>query len=227
MARRVALGSRPADAKPPPAACRCSSRPRTPGSPPSTDAAWASATRAVAARRLVRCGTSSRARSRAPGTSRSASACPCRSATSRSSSEPRPRKEPAMPTPTTNLTPEQLEAFGQELDAIRARIVADLGERDADYIKKVIRAQRGLEVAGRGMLSLGLLPPAWIGGTAALSFSKILDNMEIGHHVMHRQYDWMKDPRLNGKTFEWDTACPGDQSRHWHTYTHATHTNRD
>jgi linoleoyl-CoA desaturase len=42
---------------------------------------------------------------------------------------------------------------------------------------------------------------------------------------MHGQYDWMKDPRLNGKTFEWDTACPGDQWRHSHNYMHHTHTN--
>jgi fatty acid desaturase len=134
-------------------------------------------------------------------------------------------KEPVMSTPAPSLTPEQLEAFGQELDAIRARVVADLGERDADYINKVIRTQRGLEVAGRALLALGFLPPAWIGGTAALSLSKILDNMEIGHNVMHGQYDWMKDPRLNGKTFEWDTACPGDQWRHSHNYMHHTHTN--
>jgi fatty acid desaturase len=130
-----------------------------------------------------------------------------------------------MPTPHPTLTDEQFEAFGQELDAIRARAVADLGERDADYINTVIRAQRGLEVAGRGLLMLGFLPPAWLGGTAALSVSKILDNMEIGHNVMHGQYDWMKDPRLNGKTFEWDTACPGDQWRHSHNYMHHTHTN--
>jgi fatty acid desaturase len=130
-----------------------------------------------------------------------------------------------MPTPHPTLTDEQFEAFGKELDAIRARAVADLGERDADYINKVIRAQRGLEVAGRGLLMLGFLPPAWIGGTAALSVSKILDNMEIGHNVMHGQYDWMKDPRLDGKAFEWDTASPGDQWRHSHNYMHHTHTN--
>ena len=130
-----------------------------------------------------------------------------------------------MPTPHPSLSDEQFEAFGKELDAIRARAVADLGERDANYINKVIRAQRGLEVAGRGLLMLGFLPPAWIGGTAALSVSKILDNMEIGHNVMHGQYDWMKDPRLDGKTFEWDTACPGDQWRHSHNYMHHTHTN--
>jgi NADPH-dependent stearoyl-CoA 9-desaturase len=130
-----------------------------------------------------------------------------------------------MSTPPPKLTPDQLEAFGQELDAVRARVLADLGERDAEYINKVIRAQRGLEVAGRGLLFLGFLPPAWIAGTAALSVSKILDNMEIGHNVMHGQYDWMKDPRLDGKTFEWDTACPGDQWRHSHNYMHHTHTN--
>jgi NADPH-dependent stearoyl-CoA 9-desaturase len=124
-----------------------------------------------------------------------------------------------------SLTPEQLESFGSELDAIRARVVADLGERDADYITKVIRAQRGLEVAGRGLLAFGLLPPAWLAGTTALSLSKILDNMEIGHNVMHGQYDWMRDDRLDGKTFEWDTACPADQWRHSHNYMHHTHTN--
>jgi fatty acid desaturase len=123
------------------------------------------------------------------------------------------------------LTPEQLEAFGLELDALRGRVMADLGERDAEYITRVIRAQRGLEVAGRGLLFLGFLPPAWIGGVAALSLSKILDNMEIGHNVMHGQYDWMNDPRLDGKTFEWDTSCPGDQWRHSHNYMHHTHTN--
>jgi NADPH-dependent stearoyl-CoA 9-desaturase len=134
-------------------------------------------------------------------------------------------KEMLMSTTEAKLTPEQFEAFGQELDALRARVLADLGERDADYIHKVIRAQRGLEVAGRGLLFFGFLPPAWLAGTAALSLSKILDNMEIGHNVMHGQYDWMKEPSLDGKTFEWDTACPGDQWRHSHNYMHHTHTN--
>ena len=104
-----------------------------------------------------------------------------------------------MPTVTPTLTPEQLDAFGKELDAIRTRVMADLGERDAAYIRTVIRAQRGLEIAGRGLLFASFLPPAWLAGTVALSLSKILDNMEIGHNVMHGQYDWMKDPALDGE----------------------------
>ena len=140
----------------------------------------------------------------------------------------KPETKPAETAPKTNrsgLTDEQLDAFGAELDAIRARVLADRGERDADYIRNVIKAQRALEVAGRGLFFFSFLPPAWLGGVTALSLSKILDNMEIGHNVMHGQYDWMKDPELTSKGFEWDTACPGDQWRHSHNYMHHTHTN--
>jgi fatty acid desaturase len=124
-----------------------------------------------------------------------------------------------------HLSAEQIDRFGEELDAIRQRVLDDRGERDVNYIRRVIKAQRGLEVAGRALLWAGVLPPAWIAGTAALSISKILDNMEIGHNVMHGQYDWTNDPKLSGKNFEWDNACPADQWRHSHNYMHHTHTN--
>ncbi|MDQ6744506.1 MAG: fatty acid desaturase, partial [Actinomycetota bacterium] len=130
-----------------------------------------------------------------------------------------------MPTTHPELTPDQVEALGRELDELRSRLVADLGERDVEYIQRMIKAQRGLEVAGRGLLFVGFLPPAWLGGVTALSLSKILDNMEIGHNVMHGQYDWTQDPALDSKRFEWDSACPADQWRHSHNYMHHTHTN--
>src|SRR3954451_4977802 len=123
------------------------------------------------------------------------------------------------------LSSEQLDAFGAELDAIRQRVIDDRGEADVNYMRRVIKTQRGLEVAGRGLLWFGWFPPSWLAGTAALSLSKILDNMEIGHNVMHGQFDWTNDPKLSSKGFEWDTACPGDQWRHSHNYMHHTHTN--
>src|ERR1700756_5422357 len=122
---------------------------------------------------------------------------------------------------TITLSPEQAEAFGRELDTIKERVIADLGEKDAAYIRRVIKTQRALEVGGRAML---FLPPAWLLGTAMLGLSKILDNMEIGHNIMHGQYDWMRDPAISGRTFEWDTACPADQWRHSHNYMHHTRT---
>ena len=103
-------------------------------------------------------------------------------------------------------------------------MIEDRGERDVNYIRRVIKVQRGLEAGGRGLLFFGFVPPAWLAGTAALSFSKILDNMEIGHNIMHGQFDWTNDPKLSSE-FEWDTVCPGDQWRHSHNYMHHTHTN--
>ncbi|MEO8814410.1 MAG: acyl-CoA desaturase [Mycobacterium sp.] len=135
---------------------------------------------------------------------------------------------PTVPTvslPTRGLEQQQADEFGRELDAIRQRVLDDLGERDADYIHRIIKMQRGLEVGGRALLFLGIFPPAWLAGTAMLGLSKILDNMEIGHNVMHGQYDWMGEPALRGQDFEWDSACPSDQWRHSHNYMHHTYTN--
>jgi hypothetical protein len=54
--------------------------------------------------------------------------------------------------PTAHLTDEDVENIGRELDAIRAEIVADRGERDAAYIRKVIDGQRKLELSSRAVL---------------------------------------------------------------------------
>ncbi|MEV5834420.1 acyl-CoA desaturase [Nocardia sp. NPDC052112] len=123
------------------------------------------------------------------------------------------------------LSPEQVEELGRALDDLRARVVADLGDADREYIYSIIKAQRGFEIAGRGLMYLGFLPPFWLAAVAALSVSKILDNMEIGHNVMHGQYDWMRERGLNSREFEWDTVCPADQWKHSHNYMHHTFTN--
>ncbi len=132
---------------------------------------------------------------------------------------------PSTTNPHAHLTPTQIEDLGAELDAIRERVLADLGEEDATYIRRVVRLQRTLEFTGRGLLFLSFLPPAWVAGVAALGVSKILDNMEIGHNVMHGQYDWMNDPKLHSQTFEWDTAAPSPNWKHGHNYLHHTWTN--
>ncbi|HSV40425.1 MAG TPA: acyl-CoA desaturase [Nocardioidaceae bacterium] len=120
------------------------------------------------------------------------------------------------------LTPEEIESFGAELDAIRQKVVGKLGEEDAAYIRKVVKYQRRFEVAGRALF---YLPPAWPLAVASLSVSKILDNMEIGHNVMHGQYDWMGDPSLSSRMFEWDTMAPSENWKYGHNYMHHTYTN--
>ncbi|HEY4421148.1 MAG TPA: acyl-CoA desaturase [Pseudonocardia sp.] len=129
------------------------------------------------------------------------------------------------PSAAAHLTDEQVEALGAELDVIRAEVVASLGEADARYIHRVIAVQRGLEVGGRAALIFSLFPPAWVAGTAALSVAKILDNMEIGHNVLHGQWDWMRDPKIHSTTWEWDHASPAASWKKSHNYEHHTFTN--
>jgi linoleoyl-CoA desaturase len=58
-----------------------------------------------------------------------------------------------------------------------------------------------------------------------LGLSKILDNMELGHNLIHGQYDFMNDPYLNGQRFEWDIAGTSQNWRRSHNYKHHTYTN--
>ncbi len=127
--------------------------------------------------------------------------------------------------PLARLTPEQIEQLGRELDAIHDEVFADLGEPDAKYIRNTIKLHRYLVLAARAMLLRSRHRPLWLGGTAALSVAKILENMEIGHNVMHGQWDWMNDPDINSRNWDWDTASPADAWRHSHNYEHHTFTN--
>jgi NADPH-dependent stearoyl-CoA 9-desaturase len=124
-----------------------------------------------------------------------------------------------------SLRSDDLAAFGAELDALRQRVVASLGDEDARYVRRIRDAVRWSELGGRALLQAGVLPPAWVLGTLLLGVSKILENMELGHNVMHGQYDWMQDPEFHSQTYEWDNPCPGDAWRHSHNYLHHTFTN--
>ena len=127
--------------------------------------------------------------------------------------------------PIGHLTPEDVEEIGRRLDAIRAEVVESRGERDASYIRRVIDVQRTLELGSRIALFFSLFPPTWLAGTAGLSTAKILENMEIGHNVMHGQWDWMRDPKVHSTTWEWDNASPSEQWKHSHNELHHTYTN--
>src|SRR5437762_11717253 len=100
------------------------------------------------------------------------------------------------------LTAEEVAAFGAEVDELRKRIVADLGENDARYVRRIRDAVRWSELGGRALLFAGILPPAWALGTLLLGLSKILENMELGHNVMHGQYDCMQDPEFHSRSEE-------------------------
>ncbi len=134
-----------------------------------------------------------------------------------------PFQEPESP--LAHLSPEQLDELARELDAIHDEVFDDLGERDSQYIRSTIRLHRHLVLAARALLLGSRYKPLWFAGTASLSVAKILENMEIGHNVMHGQWDWMNDPDINSQNWDWDTASPADAWRHSHNYEHHTFTN--
>ncbi len=78
---------------------------------------------------------------------------------------------------------------------------------------------------GRAELVPSRFWPAWIFGTACLSAAKILENMEIGHNVMHGQWDWMNNPEIHSSSWDWDTASTKEAWKHSHNYVHHTYTN--
>ncbi|WP_148573904.1 fatty acid desaturase family protein [Nocardioides caldifontis] len=133
------------------------------------------------------------------------------------------QKKPVSP--IAHLTDEDIETIGKELDAIRDEVLRERGERDAAYIRKVIDVQRKLELGSRAVLLVSMFPPAWIAGTIGLSVAKILENMEIGHNVMHGQWDWMRDPKIHSTAWEWDNVSPSEQWKHSHNELHHTYTN--
>jgi NADPH-dependent stearoyl-CoA 9-desaturase len=127
--------------------------------------------------------------------------------------------------PINRLTAEQLDELAREFDAIHDEVKADLGDRDAAYIRGMIALHRRLGLLGRAMLGGASFKPLWAAGTATLSLAKILENMEIGHNVMHGQWDWMNDPVINSSAWDWDSASTAEAWKHSHNYVHHTYTN--
>ena len=129
------------------------------------------------------------------------------------------------PASTAHLDQDARAELAAELDALHAEVAADLGARDAAYVRRVITAQRRLEVAGRVLLLGARHKHALAAGTVALTLAKVIENMELGHNIMHGQWDWMRDPAVHSSTWEWDAASTARSWKHSHNFQHHTYTN--
>ncbi|MFF2315341.1 fatty acid desaturase family protein [Arthrobacter sp. NPDC058097] len=152
-------------------------------------------------------------------------------ATDKPATKPRPGAlaatgRPAVrPPAAAHLTDEQVAELGRELDAIKDEVLAKRGASDAAYIRRMIKIQRGLEITGRAALLGSRNKAAWVAGTSLLSLAKILENMEIGHNILHGQWDWMRDPDIHSTTWEWDFVTPARSWQHTHNDLHHRWTN--
>jgi fatty acid desaturase len=127
--------------------------------------------------------------------------------------------------PLAALSDEQIEALGRIFDQMHDEIYESLGDRDRRYIVAMIELHRRLAVLGRTLLIGSRFKLGWLAGTTTLSLAKILENMEIGHNVLHGQWDWMNDPQIHSSTWDWDTASTAEAWKHSHNYIHHTYTN--
>ena len=121
---------------------------------------------------------------------------------------------------------ETIERFGKALEDVRTETMAKVGADDARHIRRMIAIQRSCEIAARILMVMGFISPLlWVLAVLLLGLAKILDNMEIGHNVMHGQYDWMNDPNINSRKFEWDIAGDAGSWKRYHNHEHHTYTN--
>jgi len=134
----------------------------------------------------------------------------------------------AMPTvpAAAHLSEERLQEFGARISEIGQRVKDSRGPADEAYLRRTVAAQKALAISGRIVIFLGILYwPLFLVGSLILGISKIIENMEIGHNVLHGQWDWLKDPKLHSSRYEWDGACPAKQWQRSHNYIHHKWTN--
>src|ERR1700691_3135077 len=82
---------------------------------------------------------------------------------SRASAFVRPRSQSA------NVSDdERLRLFGDELDAVKQRVLARMGPADIAYVRKLNRVSHGMEVLGRLLIFVSPEPVTFTMGVAAL-----------------------------------------------------------
>jgi linoleoyl-CoA desaturase len=117
-------------------------------------------------------------------------------------------------------------AFGRELDAIKTRVLKDMGTEDVRYIKRLNTFSRSMEAIGRILIHTSFEPVGMSSGILALWIHKQLQTTEIGHTVLHGAYDKLDGcDGFRSKSFKWDIAIDEDSWRRGHNLGHHQYTN--
>src|SRR2546423_7348496 len=86
--------------------------------------------------------------------------------------------------PLHRLTPDQIEAIGREFDQLHEQVKADLGDRDARYIRSMIGLQRRLALIGRFELIASRWRVPSLLGASTLGMAQVLGHEEIVHNAL-------------------------------------------
>lgn len=122
---------------------------------------------------------------------------------------------------------ERLQSFGRAIDAIHAKIKAQLGAEDLRYIRRVHAISRGAEAVGRTLIALSPGPLMFSAGVLSLWVYKQLQATEIGHGALHGAYNKLvdEDDPLHGKSHIWQTPIDEESWRRGHNGRHHGLTN--
>lgn len=131
----------------------------------------------------------------------------------------------AVPTPTAPET-RDLRRFGAEIDAVRKRIEAQIGEPDLRYIRRMARFSRTMEVTGRALIHFSPEPVSFGLGVLALFVHKQIHAAEIGHTVLHGAFDKIDGAgRFHSKGYWWETPIDEQSWHEGHNIRHHQYTN--
>ena len=125
-----------------------------------------------------------------------------------------------------HLTDEQIEALGGELDALRAEVVASLGER-----RRPLHPQGHQDAARPGgrprarCCSSRCSRRRGCRARRRCPWPRSWRTWSSGHNIMHGQWDWMRDPKIHSTTWEWDHASAAEGWKKSHNFEHHTFTN--
>ena len=121
---------------------------------------------------------------------------------------------------------DRFRAFGAEIDALKERTFAKLGEEDVRYVRRLNRFSRTMEIIGRVLLHVSFEPITFALGVGALWIHKQLQATEIGHTALHGAYDRLPGAEaFVSKTYRWDIPIDEESWRYGHNVRHHGNTN--
>jgi linoleoyl-CoA desaturase len=133
---------------------------------------------------------------------------------------------PSSPTSSRAREAERFRRFGEELDALKERIFAQVGEADVRYVRRMNAFSRSMEVLGRGLIFFSPEPVSFLCGVGALFIHKQLQATEVGHTALHGAYDRLPGAeKFGSKTYRWDAPIDEESWRYAHNVRHHGNTN--
>jgi fatty acid desaturase len=128
--------------------------------------------------------------------------------------------------PSVSDAGERHRGLANDLDALKARVFAKLGDEDVRYVERLDRVSRSLEITGRFLIHVSVDPVTFGAGVVALWLHKQLQATEIGHTALHGAYDKLEGAEAYAsETFRWDTPIDEESWRAGHNKKHHGNTN--